>query len=204
LARLLPTNLRPKGHNQGFSLIEVLAAGAIGMIGLFATLATALYAARGNAERRDVQVGAQLAEHVLATIQGEATMWTGDGNPIAILEYLGHLPTPATPGQGTAWLAGPTQAFAADKRVGPLGSDIRYDQGALLEIPSDRGTRYCVHYKLTWVSTDMVRADVRVSWPRSNAPSEAYLACPSDMLFDVANVGSVSLPGLVMRNVNVQ
>lgn len=189
---------------RGFSLVEVLAAGAIGMIGLFATLATALYATHGTGERRDAQVGAQLAEHVLATIQGEATMWTGDGNPVAILEYLGNLPSPPSPGQGTAWLPGPTPAFAVDKRVGPLGADVRYDQGALLEIPNDRGTRYCIHYKLTWVSNDMVRADVRVSWPRPSAPLQVYAGCPTDMLFDVANVGSVSLPGLVMRNVNVQ
>lgn len=191
-------------RTHGFSLVEVLAAGAVGMIGLFATMSLSVYALRGNSERRDAQLGGQLAEHVLATIQSEATMWTGDGTPNSVLMYLSQLPTPPAPGTGTAWLHAPTSTFTSDKRVGPLGGDIKYDQGALLEIPADRGTRYCVHYRLTWLSNDMVRAEVRVAWPRPKANADNYKACPADMLYDVGNIGSVSLPALLSRNANVQ
>lgn len=189
---------------QGFSLVEVLVAGAIGIIGLYASLNLALVALKGNSDRRDAQVAGQLAEHVLATMQSEATMWTGDGTPNGVLQYLSKLPGPPSVGQATAWLPGPNQPFSADKRVGQLGADTRYDQGALLEFPADVGTRYCIHYRLTWLSSDVVRAEVRVAWARPHVDADKYKTCPADMLYNVSEVGSVSLPALVMRNSNVQ
>lgn len=188
---------------RGFTLVEVLVSGAIAMIALFATLNLAVNAARGNTERRDAQVAGQLAEHVLATIQADATQWVGD-TPPGYLTYLNKLQLPATPGTGTAWLNGPGSPLSADKRVGALGADQKYDQGALQEVPTDRGQRFCVHFRLTWVSAEVVRADVRVSWARSKAAADLYKLCPSDMIYDVGYVGSVSLPALIMRNVYVQ
>ncbi len=190
-------------RRSGFSLIEVLIAGAIAMVGLFATLNLSVNAARGNTDRRDAQVAGQLAEHVLATIQADAMQWTDD-TPPGYLAYLNKLPVPATPGAGTAWLNGPSAPLSGDKRVGGLGADQKYDQGALQELPNDRGQRFCVHFRLTWVSTEVVRADVRASWAKSSAAADAYKLCPPDMIYSVGLVGSVSLPALIMRNVYVQ
>ncbi|MBM4342215.1 MAG: prepilin-type N-terminal cleavage/methylation domain-containing protein [Deltaproteobacteria bacterium] len=191
---------------RGFTLVEVLVGGAVAMIGLYATLNLAVEAARGNTERRDAQIAGQLAEHVLATMQAEAVMWKDDA-PAPISRYLNKISTPATVGAGTPWLNGPGAPLANDRRVGQLGADQTYDQGALQEVPNDRGQRFCVHYRLTWVSSDVMRAEVRVSWARANAPVDAYKQCPVSMITnpgDIGYVGSVTLPALVMRNVYAQ
>lgn len=194
----LPTQTR------GFTLVELLVGAAIAVIGLFASLTLAITALRGNSERRDSLLAGQLAEHLLATIQAEGARWTGDAAPGTVLPYLSKLPTPPTPGTATAWLSAPTDPFGADKRVGPLGADTLYDQGALLEMPASRGPRFCAHYRLIWVSADLARAEVRVTWPRPQAPIDKYSSCPVTMIDDVGMVGSVTLPALVMRNVYVQ
>lgn len=196
----------PKGswREAGFTLVEVMVAGAVGIIGLYATLNLAVMALKGNSERRDLQAAGQLAEHVLSTIQAEGTMWTGDGNPNLILPYLGKLPSPPTAGATTGWLNGPNLPQATDKRVGAMGGDIKYDQGVLQEIPSDRGTRYCMHFRLTWLSTELVRAEVKVSWPRPIVALDKYANCPVGMYDNIAEVNSVALPALVQRNSNVQ
>lgn len=190
-------------NTRGFTLVEVLIGGAVAMVGLFATLNLAVKATSGNSERRDAQIAGQLAEHVLATLQSEAVMWKDDAPP-PIANYLNKLPMPASPGTGTAWLNGPGAPLQSDKRVGSLGADQKYDQGALQEVPNDRGQRYCVHYRLTWISGDVVRAEVRASWVRSSAVQANYTTCPATMANDVGYVGSVTLPALVMRNVYAQ
>lgn len=197
---------KARGKAPAFTLVEVLVGGVVAMIGLFATLNLAVRATSGNSERRDAQIAGQLAEHVLATMQGEAVKWT-DATPWALSRYLNKISTPATPGSGTNWLNGPGAPLSSDRRVGQLGADQAYDQGALLEMPNDRGQRYCVHYRLTWVSADVIRAEVRVSWARAGAPIDAYKQCPISMITnpgDVGFVGSVTLPALVMRNVYAQ
>lgn len=206
MAATAQTAARPRAMRRrgGFTLVEVMVAGAVGIIGLYATLNLAIMALKGNSDRRDLQTAGQLAEHVLSTIQAEATMWTGDGNPNLILPYLGKLPSPPTAGTTTGWLNGPNLPQATDKRVGAMGGDIKYDQGVLQEIPSDRGTRYCVHFRLTWLSTELVRAEVKVSWPRPVVPLEKYANCPAGMVDNIAEVNSVALPALVQRNSNVQ
>ncbi len=196
----------PRRSAAAFTLVEVLIGGVVAMIGLFATLNLAVRATSGNSERRDAQIAGQLAEHVLATMQAEAVMWT-DVAPAGISRYINKISTPATVGAGTPWLNGPAAPLSSDRRVGQLGADQTYDQGALQEVPNDRGQRFCVHYRLTWVSADVMRAEVRVSWARGGAPVDAYKQCPISMITnpgDVGLVGSVTLPALVMRNVYAQ
>jgi len=190
-------------HLRGFSLIEVLIGGAIAMIGLFASLNLAMSATRGNSERRDVQAAGHLAEHVLATIQAAAVLWI-DADPPAHIDYLNKLPKGGKVGDTTNWQNGLSGPNASDKRVGRLGADQKFDGGVLQEVPNDRGQRFCVHYRLTWVAAEVVRADVRVSWARSAAVADKYKTCPVAMINDIGDVGSVSLPALVMRNVYLQ
>lgn len=186
----------------GFTLVEVLVGAVVAAIGLFATMQLALAALRGNTERRDSILAEQLAQHVLASLQTEAIYWTQDV-PTQV-KYLGALPTPYSAGETSGWTLTPGVGFGADKRTGALGAVALWDNGLLNELPNDRGTRFCTHYRLTWVTPDMARAEVRVSWPHSNVDDTKYQACPADMVYDVGNVGSMTLPAMVMRNVYVQ
>lgn len=194
------TRLRSK---RGFTLVELLVGSAVAVIGLYASMSLVLHTMRGNTDRRDSQAALQLAEHTLATIQAEATLWTADLPP-GFTTYLAALPQPMAPGASSSWQQGAGNALSADKRVGPLGADSRYDQGSLLELPATRGTRYCLHWRVTWVSAELVRAEVRVSWPRAHANVDDYKTCPVGMVADSANLYSVSLPAMVMKNVYVQ
>ncbi len=187
----------------GYTLLELMIAAAVAATGLYASLNMATYALRGNTELRDANAALGLAEHMLATIQAEAVLWVGDTPPSVL--YLKALPVPPTPGQASDWKIAKLNSYDKDKRVGELGDDgLVFDAGVLQEVPSDRGARYCEHYRLTWVGLELVRAEVRVSWARAHVPADTYISCPKTMIDDVANVSSVALAGSVMRNTSAQ
>ncbi|MEY3014517.1 MAG: hypothetical protein RIT45_3252 [Pseudomonadota bacterium] len=196
---------KPDRSRAGYTLLELMIAAAVAATGLYASLNMATYALRGNTELRDANAALGLAEHLLATMQAEAVLWVtanpADSSPL----YLKALPVPPTPGQASDWKIAKLNPYDKDKRVGELGDDgLVFDAGALQEVPSDRGKRYCVHYRLTWVGLELVRAEVRVSWARPHVPADAYISCPKTMIDDVANVSSVALAGSVMRNTSAQ
>lgn len=200
----MPERPTPARAQRGYSLIELLIASAIATAGLYASLSLCMSALRGNTELRDANVGMYLAEHTLATVQAEAAvLWTSNPPANNSMRYLKHLGSYAK-GTSTNWKLGHWNPFEPDKRVGNLGNDsFVWDKGALVEIPAQDAARYCIHWRLTWVNPDLARAEVRVSWTRPNVPVDQYKACPVTMVDDVGNVLSVTLPALVMRNLNV-
>lgn len=201
-------NVIPR-RTAGFTLVELMISGSIAVVGLYATMAMALTALRGNTEQRTAVDAQQYAQHLLATVQVEAWTWT-EAVPAPKMIYLRHLPPgPDQPGGSanatTGWSRVDSSGFGNDSRIGRMGADDQFfDKGILLEMPMDGGVRYCAHYRLTWVTADLVRAEVRVSWPRPHVDTDKYIDCPIEMAEDVNNVGSVTLPTLVMRNASVQ
>ncbi len=188
---------------RGFTMMELLISCGIATVGLYASITLALSAMSGNAERRNSILAEQFAQHLLATIQSDALAWTDATPPASYGVYVLHAPTPPSPGVSSGWINVPTAAFASDKRVGAVGSDKVYDAGLLAAMPSDVGTRFCGHFRLTWVSADLLRAEVRVSWPKQGVPFDMFQECPADMVYNVGLVGSMTLPAMVMRNVYV-
>lgn len=197
---------RNQDGRAGYTLLELMIAAAVASTGLFASLNMATYAQRGNTELVDSTTAVGLAEHLLGTMQAEAAMWVDDHPAATAPLYLKHLPVPPTPGQGSEWLtAGSPSGYAKDKRVGDIGGDdIVFDVGMQQELPSAQRPRFCAHYKLTWVGTELARVEIRVSWPRPHVPLDTYKDCPAEMLDQIANVNSVALAGSVMRNRSVR
>lgn len=190
---------------RGFSLVELLVAAAIATIGMYASLTLCMSALQGNTEMRDAQIGLTQAEHLLATIQGEAVMWQDRIDKMPVSRFLRHLPQPFAGGQSSGWIVARTLPFAADKRVGDMGDDGHtYDAGLLNSLPSGNRARYCTQFKLTWVTADLVRAEVRVGWARPHVPADKYKSCLDAMYDDVGNVVTVSMPAMIMRNVYAQ
>ena len=197
---------RPDRRSAGFTLIELMIGGAVATIGMYASMTLAINALKGTSERRDSMLGETLAEHLLATIQADATTWinqdpaTVPATPV----YLAKMAPFATNGT-TGWLPGLSDPFNADKRVGQLGSDsLFYDAGALYEVQKERGQRYCTWFRLSWVTQDLVRAEVKVAWAHTGADATKYIGCPLTMVDNQGAVGSVTLPATVMKNVYVQ
>ncbi len=193
------THLR---NQRGFSMVELLVGAAVALIGLYASLNMAIYALHANQERRDAIAAEQYAEHVLSTIQAEAVFWT-DVLPPQVGWYLFRLPSFAQ-GATTGWQLVPGVDQADDKRVGRMGADWVYDGGIRFEIPAERGVSYCGFWRLTWVTDSLARADVKVAWQRPQLNVDKYKDCPVTMTDDVGNVGTMTLPAMVMKNVYVQ
>ena len=160
---------------RGFTLIELLIGASVAAIGLYATMMLAIAALRGNTERRDSIAAEQLAQHLLATIQTDGVMWF---DPMPMGKYLARIQGPPGSGPSTGWLMPLDAKMATDKRVGGVGWDKTYDGGMMVEMPQDRGTQFCTHYRLSWVTADLIRAEVRVSWPRRTLLPEKYADCP--------------------------
>jgi hypothetical protein len=79
-----------------------------------------------------------------------------------------------------------------------------WDSGALGEIRNDAGRRFCVQYRLTWLVPDhLIRAEVRVMWPRAGVNMNDYDSCPADMFTHPTDILSVTIPMTVMKNVFV-
>ncbi len=171
---------------------------------MYASLSLCLSALKGNTEMRDSAIALTYAEHLLSTIQGESVMWQTKTDSVPG-RFLRHLPVPAATGQSTGWKVLQMNPFATDKRVGDMGDDSHlYDAGMLFALPSEQRPRYCTQYRLTWVTPDLFRAEVRVGWSRPHVPVDKYRACPTAMFDDIGNVVSVSMPAMVMKNVYAQ
>ena len=194
--------------SRGYSIIELMIASAIATSGLYASLSLCTSALKGNSEARDASQGMMLAEHVVATIQGEAAFyWLANPPPQANnTRFIKHVIKTDNPmvGDTSGWLLLPGRDLYADKRVGNLGGDAtHYDLGVMLEIPPGDAPRYCAHWQLTVLNPNLMRAEVRVAWSRLGVPADKYKTCPPNMADDVGNVGSVTLPAMIMRNASV-
>lgn len=199
-----PASADPRpGFSRGFTMVELLVGAAVALVGLYASLTMAMHALAANQDRRDTIAGEQLAQHLLSTIQTEAVFWTGDTLP-AVGNYLIQLPWPYAAGATTGWLPLPYSDLTDDRRVGRMGSDVIYDSGIRFEIQAERGTTYCGFWRLTWVTDSLVRADVKVAWQRPKLAVDKYKDCPVTMTDDVGNVGTMTMPAMVMKNVAVQ
>ena len=195
-------------RERGFSMVELLIASSVALIGLFASLNMAIYALHANQERRDAIAAEQYAEHVLSTIQAEGLFWT-DLNPPGVGWYLFRLPSLVTAGvlpspSTTGWQLVPGTEQSDDKRVGRMGADWIYDRGVRSEILSERGVQYCGFWRLTWVTDSLIRADVKIAWQRQALAVDKYKDCPVTMANDVGNVGTITMPAMVMKNSYVQ
>lgn len=196
---------RREDGRKGYTLLELMIAAGIASTGLFASLNMATYSMRGNTELRDANAALGLAEHLLATMQAEGAMWVTDNPADTAPLYLKNLPTPPTPGQSSVWKIAKVNPFEKDKRVGDMGDDgVVFDVGVQQEMPSAKGPRFCAHYRLSWVGTELARAEIRVSWARPHVPSDTFVDCPASMIDDVSSVSSVALAGTIMRNTSVQ
>lgn len=198
---------------RGYTLIEVLIVIAITTMGFVALMNLQIGAMHTASGSRDMQEAINLAEHVAQSMRMEAMEWTPNSlalSSTAKFKYLNKSPITLTKGANSGWLvAFPPLAGQADRRVGPVGNDntaaVGYDRGILQEILPDINANYCVHYKLTWLIPDLlIRADIRVSWPRNQANFTSYQNCPVDIMDQLHDIQMITTPVTILRNVFVK
>lgn len=189
---------------QGYTLIEVMVALTILVIGFIGLLNLQVRTIQGASDSLALTQAMTLSEHYLGSLQMEALNWTTAGQTDSVL-----LPRLSADGFMTAPVAGATSGWLSawpdkqeeDARVGLLGDEVLVsgldlDGGARLEITPALQRRFCVHYRLTWVQPAVaMRVEVRVAWSRDQSDFSSYLSCPADMVADRGAVSQFTLPG---------
>lgn len=143
--------LAGRGRRRGFTLIEILVAVIIIVIGLVGVMAMQIVAIQANATARDTSEATVLAEQFVTLLQQDATAWT-EGNDLS----------------QTVWLKGGIanmdqwQVVTADEMVNGMG----VPRSALHGLEAGRA-RFCVAYRLrTAVPNEALSGFVRVYWQR--------------------------------------
>lgn len=201
----------PMRSDKGYTLIELMVVVVITMIGFMAILMLQAGVIKGNTNTWDVVCATNLAQHVLETIRIEALEWTGkdatqgyDQDKFHYLRSLSSAGIPA-PQVSTGWL----KAFDLGKNVkfqmvNQAGRDTYYDSGILNEVPDSRNQRFCVQYRLTWIIPDaLIRAEVRVLWPKLETAAGNFDACPKGMENQTNMVNQISVATAVMKNASI-
>lgn len=195
---------------RGFTLVELMAVMAVSLIGFLAILYLQQGVIRGSANSWNMVQATHLARHVLETIRLEGTQWYNDtgmgqgGAQQNQFTYLRHV-GPAMVGGNSGWRN--IDFFPAGtpfQMVDQLGRQVAYDPGALQEIRPDRNPRYCARFRLTWlIPNQLIRAEVRVLWPRDDTRAGRYDQCDMTMDTRPADAFSITIPTTVMKNVFV-
>ena len=209
--RLLRARIRGQA---GFTLVELMAVLVISVIGFLAMIHLQTAMLRATTTAWDTTSATLLAEHVLEAIRTEALEWTNNSDQPpwqTKFHYLNALsPGASTSGWRRAFPT--TGAIQMVNQAGRLfGTGVQYDAGVVAAgggadgpLPDNRNQRFCVNYRLTWIIQDeLLRAEVRVMWPRSDSQAARWESCPAGMENEVNDVSQVTLATTVMRNVFV-
>ena len=188
---------------RGVTMIEMIFALAISMVGFMGVLDLQTASIRGATESRALYHAIQLSEHFIETMRTEAIEWTAtkslDSDPNSFYLLKDAPPKTAAVGATSDWVIW-REAFAST-----LGNMDHYDSGVLQEFPITQNSDYCVHYRFTTLMQDMlIRADVRVLWPKTGAQRTIYDNCQLKMASDTARASSITIPVVLMRNIFVK
>lgn len=194
----------PGPSAAGFTILEVLVAVLVMAVGIVGILGMQTVAVQSNRVSYDARMATELAETNLERLKRDALEWTTPGlyptnsalawgmtSPgVWRLPPVSDTPTTDTPTWNDMGIAN-----YLDERI-QTGQE-RFAQ---------RNTRYCVQYRMDWVrNPSLVRAYVRVLWPR-NAAGDSALAGDCSNLASLtqdevnAVMWSVQVTGIITQN----
>ncbi len=148
---------------RGFTAIEVLIAMTIMAIGAAAVMSMQKASIQGNLDARKTDVANAIAHTWVERLRRDAMQWTtqstaanAGANTFANAKLLQNL--------NSGWFF-PNAYMGANPETMSYGFDIL---GRDLPIGSVPAADFCVNVRLTTLTTDnlLIRADVRVLWPR--------------------------------------
>jgi len=194
---------------RGFTMIEVLIAGVIIIIGFLGIFALQFASLAANMRAYEISTATSLAETWIETLRRESLMWNRttpspvDLPDAALMPNLSNgLASPA---------AGATNGWVAAL---PHSTGLVFNRDGDLASSGTPGHMFCVHQRLTWLNSvgmagvfapETLRVEVRVLWPReSRAGLGAYSNCGAGggadaMAADIANVVSITVPTVIRR-----
>ncbi|MCS6797986.1 MAG: prepilin-type N-terminal cleavage/methylation domain-containing protein [Myxococcota bacterium] len=153
---------RPRAQTAaaGYTIIEVMMAIAILVVGAVGILALQRAATRANAEAREQTTATQITRRWLEILRRDGLRWTQRGSAGLLgTQYLNAVPTSPT---------------AVGPWFTPLGADptaFGYDG---LPAGGGRPAHFCVNVRLSWtLPQEAIRADVRTWWHRRASSLDA-------------------------------
>ena len=187
-------------------MVEMMVSLAIILVGFMGLLDLQTSGIQGATAGRSLFHGLKLAEHFAETLRTEAVSWTRGTtlNSNSSYPFLQIAPL-GSDGATSGWLVATPGGFVGT--VGDFSEQTTYcdfgvcDSGIVNELPADEDVRFCIHYRLTWLTADVfLRADVRVLWIRPGKARDQYTACETGMADDPTNVSFLNLPASLMYN----
>lgn len=145
---------RRSKRQHGFTLIEVMMAMAVLVVGALGILSMQQAATRGNMTARQLSTASYANQVWLERLRRDALLWNGRNRTDVI---------------GTTYLNGLSAGDVAffTPGVGPLGNESAAFDYFGNEVAPAAGV-YCTHIALTWISNDgtLARATARTWWHR--------------------------------------
>ena len=171
--------IRTRSADAGYTAVEVLMAMTVMAIGAAAVMSMQKTSIQGNLDARKLDIANSIGRTWMERLQRDAMQWT--------------CPGPACPGSGNSpqnallvnsanvtgsWFLpkqylGVTTPESMSPGFDILGRDLPQAQLAPAPLTGWPGAEFCVNVRLTWlvqpslpVEPGLIRADVRVLWPR--------------------------------------
>jgi prepilin-type N-terminal cleavage/methylation domain-containing protein len=154
--------MRRTRHDEGFTLIEVMMALAILVVGSVGILSMQAASTRGNVAGRQMSAGTQRTSVWIERLRRDALFWQQPGDPIGVAPQSQYL-TQVGGGWFVPVSVDPTETAAA----GWTGQDLL----------DDEAIHYCTHVRLSWaIPQQSIRADVRTYWSKDRGNQHALVA----------------------------
>lgn len=164
-------------RQQGFTIMEVMIAIGVMMVGSMAIIGMQVQAQRQNQLAREYLTATQFAQTWVERLKVDALMWTqpavpnGAPTPIQVLQNTTYLS--AVLGTGASFGPITPTALSFHKQGAThQGYDIPGNTGLSYTDPfgASRSQTYCAGARAAWVYYGRaMRADVRVFWPKPGA-----------------------------------
>jgi len=196
------SNSKILSNRRGASLIELMAAITVSLIGFIGLLDLQSASLQGLSDGRAMFHAMELSEHFSETLRTEAIEWTNQSNQSfnqSKFVYIKNAPAPPVDGAVGDWLVATPGGY-----IGTMAELTPYDRGILEEFPPNLDKRFCIHYRVSWlIAHRLMRIDARVLWIRPGGERGLYTSCELEMAEDASNVSMVSVPVVIMMNPSV-
>ncbi len=165
-----------KRNQRGYTAVEILMAMSLFAIGAAGVISMQRAAVSSNADVRKIDIASTAARQWMDRLHRDATKWTlpnaanPSGNNLSNAAWLNHV--------DGKWRRPDDYAGVAN----PEGVSPAFDiVGRDLLLSQMNQAQFCVHVKLNWLEVNrMLRAEVRVYWPRDEVRSAAGDFCNTD------------------------
>ena len=197
-----------RAARRGYALLEVLIASIVVVVGFLAVFALQFAALDANVNAMRYTEATNLAEAWMGVLRRESIMWNQRGGIDLTVADMPNLTTGLVL-PGAADTTGGWTVAAIHAGGNPV------DKNLTTGAATSPGFIYCIHQRLTWMdvrdssnlfSAELLRAEVRILWPRNERgtlnTTTDYSDCGAtagaeNMGNDLANISSITVPGSV-------